>query len=106
VPDLWVPGGTQPSIEEFVQRLHQHIERFASERAGGDAAVVVELRDGSVLDLESILGEPGFGFITLCPHVEEGEGPEEVVVPVSAIARIRLGTPERHPPFGFGAPPK
>jgi hypothetical protein len=106
VPELWVPGGSQPSIEAFVERLHEHIQRFASERAGGTAAVEVELRDGSVLHLESILGEPGFGFVTLCPHVEEGDGPQEIVVPVSGIARIRLGTPEQHPPFGFGAPRK
>jgi hypothetical protein len=106
VPELWVPGVGEPSIEAFVERLHRHIERFASERAGGNASVEVELRDGSVLRLESVLAEPGFGFVTLCPHVEEGGGPEEIVVPVAAISRIRLSPPEEEPPLGFAAPKK
>jgi hypothetical protein len=101
MPELWVPGAAEPSIEAFVQSLHKHIQRFAIERAGGDAAVEVELRDGSVLQLESILPEPGFGFVTLCPHRAEGDGAEEVVVPVSGIARLRLSVTEERPPFGF-----
>ncbi len=103
MPELWVPGVAEPSLEDFVQRLHKHIARFAAERAGGEAAVEVELRDGSVFQLEAIMPEPGYGFITLCPHAEDGE-PEELVVPVGAIARIRLGRPEEHPPFGFAGP--
>jgi hypothetical protein len=91
-------------MEAFVERLHRHIQRFASERAGGDAAVEVELRDGSTLRLESINAEPGFGFVTLCPHPQEG--PEEVIVPVTGIARIRLSRPEEHAPLGFTGPPK
>jgi hypothetical protein len=104
VPELWVPGAAEPSIEAFVERLHRHIQRFASERAGGNASVEVELRDGSVLRLESILAEPGFGFVTLCPHMEEGGRPQEIVVPVAAIARLRLSPPEEEPPLGFAAP--
>jgi hypothetical protein len=98
MPDLWVPGAAMPSIDDFVERLHRQIERFASECPGGQAQVGLELRDGSLVPLESILPEPGYGFVTLRPH---GNEKEEVVVAVGAIARIRLSPPEQHPPFGF-----
>ena len=100
MPDLWVPGAAQPSLEDFVGRLHAHIDRFAQERGEGEAAVEVELRDGSTFLVLSIMPEPGYGFITLCPHREDGD-PEELVVPVGAIAGIRLSRREEHPPFGF-----
>ena len=104
MPQLWVPGAAEPSMADFVERLHSHIERFAKEVAGGDASVEVELHDGSALRLESILPEPGYGFITLRPQAEDG-GPEELIVQVGAIVRIRLGTPEpEQPPFGFTKP--
>jgi len=102
VPELWVPGAVEPSSEALVERIHRQVERFAKDLPDGEAQVEVELRDGSVLALESILAEPGFGFVTLRPH---GRRPEEVVVPVGAIARIRLAPPEQHPPFGFSKPP-
>jgi hypothetical protein len=98
MPELWVPGAAEPSIDAFVQRLHEQIDRFAKGLPGGEAQVEIELRDGSVLPLESILPEPGFGFVTLRPHAP---GAEEVVVPIGAIARLRLAPPEQHPPFGF-----
>ena len=59
VPELWVPGAGEPSIEAFVERLHRQIERFAKSGPAADAAVEVELRDGSVLRLESILARAG-----------------------------------------------
>jgi hypothetical protein len=98
VPELWVPGVGEPSIEDFVERVLKQVARFAAEIPGGEAQVEVELRDGSVIPLESILPEPGFGFVTLRPHSRRKE---EIVVPVGAIARFRLGPPEEHPPFGF-----
>ena len=98
MPELWVPGSAEASSDALVERLVGQIARFAKEQPGGEAQVEVELRDGSTIPLESILPEPGFGFITLRPH---GSRPEEIVVPVGAIARIRVGPPEQHPPFGF-----
>lgn len=100
MPELWIPGSAEPSIDAFVERLHRHIERFATE-VGGEAQVEIELRDGSLLPLESILPEPGFGFVTLRPHSRRKE---EIVIPVGAIMRIRLSPPEAHPPFGFSKP--
>ena len=101
MPELWVPGAAEPSIDAFVQRLHDQIERFAKALPGGEAQVEIELRDGSVLPLESILPEPGFGFVTLRPH---SAATEEIVIPIAAIVRLQLGPPEQHPPFGFSRP--
>ncbi len=104
MPELWVPGAVAPSLEEFVGRLNQHIERFAVERAGGKATVEVELHDGSTYQLEKISAEPGFGFITLSPHPQEGEEPQELIVPVGSIVRLTLGPPVERAHFGFGPP--
>jgi hypothetical protein len=101
MPELWVPGAAEPSSQAFVERLHAQIERFAKALPGGEAQVEIELRDGSVLPLESILAEPGFGFVTLRPHSGKAE---EVVIPIGAVARLRLGPSEEHPPFGFSKP--
>jgi hypothetical protein len=101
VPEVWVPGAAAPSIEDFVGRILKQIERFAKDSPGGEAQVEVELKNGSVFALESIVPEPGYGFVTLCPH---SEAAEEIVIPVDAIARISLGPPEAHPPFGFSQP--
>ena len=102
-PDgIWVPGAPQPSLEDFVGRLHKHIKRFATDRGGGQAAVEIELRDGAVLSVVSLEAEPGYGFVTLCPYRDEGE-PQEIIVPVGAIARITLSPVEEQPPFGFAA---
>jgi hypothetical protein len=101
VPELWVPGAAEPSIDAFVGRVLDQVARFARDEPGGEVQVEIELRDGSVIALESILPEPGFGFVTLRPH---GDRREEIVVPVGAIARLTLAPPEQHPPFGFSTP--
>jgi hypothetical protein len=98
-----VPGAPQPSLEDFVARVHKRIEEFAKERGGGQAAVEIELRDGVLLRLLSIEPEPGYGFVTVCPYREDGL-PEELIVPVGAIASLRMMPMEEHPPFGFAAP--
>jgi hypothetical protein len=104
-PGIWVPGAPQPTLDDFIERLNKHIERFAKERADGQAAVEVELRDGSTHRLVSIAPEPGYGFVTLWPYRDDHQ-PEEMIVPVSAIAALRLTQMEEHPPFGFGPPRK
>jgi hypothetical protein len=98
MPDLWVPGAAEPSLEDFVKRLHACIER-----QGENVVVTVELHDGSQLELISISPEPGYGFITLRPH-PEGESPSEVIIPVGAVAQIRLHAPEERPQVGFSLP--
>jgi hypothetical protein len=101
MPELWIPGSAEASVDDFVDRVLKQIARFATEVEGGEAQVELELRDGSTIALESILPEPGYGFITLRPH---GSRQEEIIVPVGAVARLRLGPPEQHPPFGFSKP--
>jgi hypothetical protein len=105
VPELWVPGAAAPSLEDFVERLNKSVERFAREHAEGRAAVEVELADGALLQLVSVLPEPGYGFVTLCPHAGEGEPPEHVIVPVGAIRELRLRVAEERPHFSFGFAP-
>jgi hypothetical protein len=104
MPELWIPGADEASPEDFVARLQKSIERFATDHAGGKAAVEVELADGSLFHLVSILPEPGYGFITLCPHSDEGP-PEELIVPVGSIREFRLRVPEDRPHFRFGFAP-
>ena len=100
-----MPGAAGPSLEDFVARLNKTVERFAHEHAKGRAAVEVELVDGALIELVSILPEPGYGFLTLCPHCEEGEPREELVVPVGAIRefRMRASDDRAHFRFGFAA---
>ena len=85
MPELWTPGMAGP-LDELVKRIERRIEGFRSEHGLERAGVSVELADGSLHRLASISAEPGFGFITLCPHCDEGE-PEELIVPIGADPR-------------------
>jgi hypothetical protein len=98
VSDLWIPGASAP-LDDLVARIHLRVEAFV-ERTGAEPVVEVELRDGSTIPVRSLSAEPGFGFVALAPHGENG-GEEEWIVPVAAVARIRLRTGEKEEPFGF-----
>ena len=74
----------------------------AKELAGCDE-LSVELPDGAVLRLSSISAEPGYGFLTLVPHHEDGE-PQELIVPISAIRMLTLSRSEPESPIGFSLP--
>ena len=103
MPELWIPGVAGPH-DDFIGRLHRQIQRFASQRGIPKAVVEVELRDGARFKLDSISPEPGYGFVTLCPHAEE-DVPGELVVPVGAISRVELhAVEEAEPRFGFTLP--
>ena len=100
MPDLWVPGVAGPH-DDLVGRIHRQIQRFAEARGVAQAVVEVELRDGARFKLDSLSPEPGYGFVTICPHPEE-DTPGELVVPLGAIARIELhASEEPEPRFGF-----
>ena len=103
---LWVPGMPAGPLDDFVERLHREITRFAEEAQVERAYVVVELLDGSRFALDSIEAEPGFGFVTLRPHPhEEDDLSEAVIVPVGAIKRIELDrAQEARARFGFSVP--
>jgi len=117
MPELWVPGAAGPSLEDFVARLHRAIESFAERRGWNQAAVEVQLHDGTRFHLHSIRPEPGYGFLTLCPYPDEEEKPwpksghdgpcppEELIVPVGSIYRIMLGEmAEKRSRLGFSVP--
>ncbi|HEY2939839.1 MAG TPA: hypothetical protein VGJ27_08505 [Gaiellaceae bacterium] len=99
--ELWVPGFSGP-VDDLVTRIHVRIDAFAAEH-GTRALVEVELRDGRTAVLRSLSPEPGYGFVTLKPHADDG-GAEEWIVPVAAVARITLRAVEEREPFGFAMP--
>jgi hypothetical protein len=99
VSDLWIPGASGP-LDDLVARIQLRIEAFG-ELTGAPPVVEVELRDGSRATLRSIEAEPGFGFVTLSPHGDDGGEKEEWIVPVAAVARIVLRKAEEREPFGF-----
>ena len=102
MPELWIPGTAGP-LDELVKRIERRIEDFRTEHGLERAGVSVELTDGSLHRLASISPEPGFGFITLCPHCDQGE-PEELIVPIGAVREIRIGIAEDEPRLGFAPP--
>ena len=86
-----------------MQRSGGRIEGFRIEHDLERAAVRVELADGSLHRLASLSSEPGFGFVTLCPHCDDGE-PEELIVPIGAIREIRIGAATDEQRLGFSPP--
>lgn len=100
-PELWVPGAADPSLDDFVARVHRQIERYTATHSSERSHVEVELADGERLAVTSIDAEPGYGFLTMTAR-----GGEELIVPVGAIRRITLGpADEEHRP-GFALPGK
>jgi len=97
----WLPGGA--SLDDFVTRIHRQIASFADEHGLAQAKVEIELHDGGTHVLDKISAEPGYGFVTLCPH-RTGDEPEELIVPLASVARIRISPAEDEPQFGFALP--
>ena len=87
-------------LEELVQRILRRVEGFKAEHSLADAEVSVELLDGSLYRLKTISAEPGFGFVSFSPHVEDGKQ-EEVIVPLGAIRELRIGAPSPEQTLGF-----
>ena len=76
-------------MEDFVDRIHKQVQRFAEEHGVAEASMEVELYDGAVFHVRSLSPEPGFGFVTLSPYEEDD--PEagvvtELIVPVGTLA--------------------
>jgi len=42
MPDLWIPGSAEASVDALVAKLHQQIERFAAAQPGKEAEVEIE----------------------------------------------------------------
>jgi hypothetical protein len=97
-PELWVPGAAEPSLDDFVERVHRQIEQFTATHAADRSHVEVELADGERLALLSLSGEPGYGFLTLSVEAEQ------LIVPVGSIRRITLGPADEDRKPGFALP--
>jgi hypothetical protein len=98
--EVWNPGAAGP-VDDLVNRIHLRLDAVAGKH-GTQAGVAVELRDGPSTVVRSITAEPGSGFLTLCPHGDDGD--EEWIVPVAAVHRITLRAAEEREPFGFSLP--
>jgi len=104
VTDLWTPGRPGPH-EDLVERINRQVARFARERGIERAVVELELRDGSRFELDAILPEPGYGFVTIRPHPGDDDIPSELILAVSMIERIELYASHDKPSrFGFTPP--
>jgi hypothetical protein len=90
-------------LEDLVARIHRRIEAFASEHGLERAMVEVELADGALLRLAKLSPEPGYGFLTLVPHADEGD-PLELIVPIGSIRQLTLSRAEPASPIGFSLP--
>ena len=102
--DLWTPGRAGPH-DELVERIHRQITRFARERGIEQPVVEVELRGGPRVELEALLPEPGYGFVTIRTHMGDDDVEAELIVPVGAIDRIELYAARDKPSaFGFALP--
>ena len=105
MPELWIPGVAEPSLDDFVERVHKQIERYTASHGADRTEVEVELADGRKLTLQALSAEPGYGFVTLAVHSEDDRDPEQVIVPVNAIRQIALGPAEAdRARFGFALP--
>ena len=100
--ELWTPGMAGP-LDQLVDRVQRQTEEFKEMHGFDEVSVEVELHDGSLHRLRSLSAEPGFGFITLSPHVDE-DGPEVLIVPLGSIVRIRIGGIEPEQRLGFSVP--
>ena len=87
-------------LEELVGRIHRRIEAFAEEH-GVEAGVSAELADGSLHRLRTISADPGFGFVTLCPH---GDEPQLLIVPLGMIRQLTIAQAEPERRIGFSLP--
>ncbi len=105
MPELWIPGAAEPSLDDFVERVHHQIERFTSEHEADETHVEVELADGDRFALQALSAEPGYGFVTLTVHPEESRR-QQLIVPVNTIRRVTLGPAEEdRASLGFSLPP-
>jgi hypothetical protein len=92
-------------LEELVKRIERRVEQFKTEHGLSEVEVRIELADGSLHRVRTLSSEPGFGFVSFCPHCDEGD-PQEIIVPLGAVREIRLGAPGPDQAVGFvGAEP-
>lgn len=100
---LWTPGAAGP-LDEFIARVTRIVGSFAAEHGLEQAEVQIELADGSRHTVETVTPEPGFGFFSFTPHLDDdGNEPRRVIVPIGVVRSIEVSTPDPERPFGFVA---
>jgi hypothetical protein len=87
-------------LEELVNRIERRVERFKEEHALAEVEVTIELADGSLHRLKTVSAEPGFGFVSFCPHCDDDDQ-QEIIVPLGAVREIRIGAPGPEQAVGF-----
>lgn len=97
---LWTPGAAGP-LDEFIARVTRIIAAFADEHGLEQAEVRIELADGSRHTIASMTPDPGFGFFSFTPHLDDGQEPRRVIVPIGFVRSIEVSTPDPERPFGF-----
>ena len=97
---IWTPGMAGP-LDEFIARVTRMVSTFSDEQHLDQAQVELELADGSRHLIATMTAEPGFGFFSFTPHVDDGDQPRRVVVPIGAVKTIEISAPDPERPFGF-----
>jgi hypothetical protein len=87
-------------LDELVKRILRRVDAFKEEHSLEEVEVSVELVDGSLHRLKTLSAEPGLGFVSFCPHCEDGE-PQEVIVPLGAVRELRIGAASTEQAVGF-----
>jgi hypothetical protein len=91
-------------LDELVTRVLRRVDSFKEEHGLDEVEVSIELVDGSLYRLKTFSAEPGLGFVSFCPHCEDGE-PQEVIVPLGAVRELRIGAPGPDQAVGFAGSP-
>ena len=99
-PHLWTPGAAGP-LDEFIARVTRFVGAFAAENGLEQAEVRMELADGSQHTIASMTPDPGFGFFSFTPHLDDGREPRRVIVPIGFVRSIEVSAPDPERPFGF-----
>jgi hypothetical protein len=77
------------------------VEGFTREHQLEQAEVRLELADGREYVVESVSAEPGFGFLAVVPHRDEGQEPKQVIVPIGTVKLVEISAPDPVRPLGF-----
>ena len=96
---IWTPGTAGP-LDELVSRIRRAVEAFAQEHGSSKRRSGSSFYDGRELVVASISPEPGFGFLTLQPHQDDGGEPSRVIVPIGAVKLVEISTADPERPSG------
>ncbi len=88
-------------LDELVARITRMVDAFVQEHGLDHAEVRLELADGTRYLLAGATPEPGFGFFSFVPHLDEVEEPRRVIVPIGAVKSIEISSPDPLRPVGF-----